>query len=313
VKLAGVAAAAASLLLAAGCGGHSNSVDRGGFTSAERSAAQTGLDTLLRTSISSIVVANTTSKGIPVCRLHLEQKTPATFRLFIVWNPRGQFARAATGNIYSWLSVLLRQEGPNLQTWHLANVASPQAVTKEFKRAASAPAEPCQILNSGRIQLIAASDATDAQTQTLLHLAHPPVVYRPAPGFVLPRIDAPGTVSLDSLRGHVAVLNFWSTSCAACASAATRLQAAAPRLKAQHVAVIGVDEFDFLADARRFLKENRITYPTLRDSGRTGKRFGVNELPQTFVLDAQGLIVAKLAGAPTQAGLRAAVARALAR
>lgn len=312
MRLAG-AVAAASIVLAAGCGGHSQGLDRGGFTTSERSAAQTGLDTLFRTSITSIVVSNTTSKGIPACRLHLEQKRPATFRLFIVWNPRGQFARAATGNIYSWLSVLLRQEGPNLQTWHLANIASAAAVTQQFKQAASTPVEPCQILNSGRIRLIEPSAATEAQTQSLLHLAHPLVVYRPAPGFVLPRLDTHGTISLESLRGHVAVLSFWSTSCPTCAAATARLQAAAAGWKAQHVAVVGVDEFDFADDARRFLTQNGITYPTLRDSGRVGKRFGVNQLPQTFVLDSHGLIVAKLAGAPTRARLQSAVARALAR
>src|SRR6185437_12658010 len=157
---------------------------------------QNALDVLYRTSVTSIVVTNTTQDGIPVCRIHLERATPATFRLFIVWNPRGQFAASETGNTFSWLTVRLREEGPDLRTWRLANVADAKSVRQAYGQTLTPPVEPCQILNTGRIQIVRSSPAIESQTRALLQIGHPTATKRLAPTFALRRIDAPGVVTL---------------------------------------------------------------------------------------------------------------------
>jgi peroxiredoxin len=308
------AAVALTVLIAAsaGCGG-SSKPDPGGFDKNQLTTAQNGLDVLYRTSVTSIVVTNTTQDGIPVCRVHLEQASPATFRLFIVWNPRGQFAASATGNTFSWLTVRLREEGPDLRTWRLANVADAASVRQAYGRTLTPPVEPCQILNTGRIQIVRSSPAIESQTRALLQLGHAVGTEQLAPTFALHRVGATGVVTLGRPAGGVTVLSFWNASCGACAAVAKELEDEWSGWEAKGVRIIGVNEFDFLADARAFIQKNHITYPIVRDSGRVGDRYNVDQLPETFVIDRQGHIAARLAGVPGRAQLAADVRRAIAR
>jgi thiol-disulfide isomerase/thioredoxin len=62
---------------------------------------------------------------------------------------------------------------------------------------------------------------------------------QPAPPFELARLDGSGTVSLESLRGRVVLLNFWATWCAPC-------EAEMPAMERLHAALAGPD-FELLA------------------------------------------------------------------
>jgi peroxiredoxin len=307
------AAVALTVLIAvsAGCGG-SSKPDRGGFDKQQLATAQDALDILYRTSVTSIVVTNTTQDGIPVCRVHLEQAKPATFNLFIVWNPRGQFAASQTGNTFSWLTVRLREQGPDLRTWRLANVADAQSVKHAYGQTLNPPVEPCEILNNGRIQIVRSSPEIESQTRALLQLGNRTATASLAPSFALPRVDASGAVTVRWPADGVTVVSFWSASCATCSAVAAQLEDESSAWKAKGVRVIGVNEFDFLADARAFIRKNHVTYPTAHDSGRVGKRYNVDQLPETFVIDRRGYIAGRFAGVPGRAQLEAGVNRAIA-
>ena len=118
-----------------------------------------------------------------------------------------------------------------------------------------------------------------------------------APALTLRRLDAPGSLSLASLRGKVVAVNFWASWCGPCRDEAPLLEQAWKRDRAKGLVVLGVDANDFAGDARRFMRAHGLTYPVLHDAhGSTLGHWGVPGLPTTFVVDRRGRVVAKVVG-----------------
>jgi cytochrome c biogenesis protein CcmG/thiol:disulfide interchange protein DsbE len=122
-------------------------------------------------------------------------------------------------------------------------------------------------------------------------------VRRPAPPLVLSRLDAPGSLSLASLRGKVVAVNFWASWCGPCRDEAPLLERTWKADGAKGLVVLGVDANDFAGDARKFMRAHGLTYPILHDAhGSTLGHWGVPGLPTTFVVDRRGRVVAKIVG-----------------
>ena len=131
----------------------------------------------------------------------------------------------------------------------------------------------------------------------LSHQQHAPRVGTVAPTFTLRRLGGPGRVSLASYRGHPVVLNFWASWCNPCKSEAAVLQRDWTSYHRRGVVFLGVDYHDLASDARRFVDAHALTFTMLRDgSGRVTGRYGINQVPETYVLNRQGRVVAHLAG-----------------
>jgi hypothetical protein len=134
----------------AGCGG--SGVDGGGMSASDRAAAQQALDTLKDTSVATIAIQISGTTGLPTtCRVHLVQRNPWKFELFMGWKPTNQ---AATGNTYSWLKVLVDRNGPDQRTWHLGTSPHASALTAATGDALSKPYERCEILGAGAIKAV---------------------------------------------------------------------------------------------------------------------------------------------------------------
>ena len=133
-----------------------------------------------------------------------------------------------------------------------------------------------------------------------------------APGFELQRIDRSGKLKLSSLRGRVVVLNFWASWCDPCRQEAPGLERLQQALQRSGTGtVLGVTYKDFAGDSRAFVRDFKLTYPMLRDDKLSlAPKFGTDKLPETFVLDRRGHIVAISRGEASQAFLNHAVARA---
>jgi cytochrome c biogenesis protein CcmG/thiol:disulfide interchange protein DsbE len=130
---------------------------------------------------------------------------------------------------------------------------------------------------------------------------------KPAPALPTQVLSRP-RVTLASLRGKPAFVNFWASWCAPCKQEAPVLERFARTLHGR-ATLVGVDWNDGVDDARGFITQYRLTYPILRDdSGDVGKAYGLSGLPTTFVLDAHGEIVQRLLGPQTLGTLRAALA-----
>jgi cytochrome c biogenesis protein CcmG, thiol:disulfide interchange protein DsbE len=119
-----------------------------------------------------------------------------------------------------------------------------------------------------------------------------------APGFALERLDEEGELDLTSLRGKVVVLNFWASWCTPCKEEAPVLEGIWRDGTRRDLAVVGLDARDFRGDAHRFMRRFGITFPVVYDGpGDIADDYGVTGLPETFVIDREGRIVAAFIGA----------------
>jgi cytochrome c biogenesis protein CcmG, thiol:disulfide interchange protein DsbE len=119
-----------------------------------------------------------------------------------------------------------------------------------------------------------------------------------APAFDLARLDGQGRISLDSLRGKPVVLNFWASWCVGCKVEADALDRLAERWTGKGVSFVGVDSQDLSSDARAFAGRYDVRYPLVHEAGDdTMHRYGVNQLPETYVLDGDGRAVLHIPGA----------------
>ena len=105
-------------------------------------------------------------------------------------------------------------------------------------------------------------------------------------------------VSTADLRGRIVVLNFWASWCDPCQLEAPILEEVARRYRSGgDVAVVGVDVQDLREKGLAFVKDNGLTYPSLRDGEDGAQRaYQVPALPETFVIDQKGRIALKVAG-----------------
>jgi cytochrome c biogenesis protein CcmG/thiol:disulfide interchange protein DsbE len=135
-----------------------------------------------------------------------------------------------------------------------------------------------------------------------------------APGLTMKRpiLNGAGQKSLADYKGQVVVLNFWASWCEPCRSEAPILQKTQAKLTAAHAGtVLGATYNDAADDSNAFEREFHVSYPSLRDVGtELADGFGTRALPETFVLDKQGRVVAVSRGVVKQAFLDRAIAEA---
>jgi len=135
-----------------------------------------------------------------------------------------------------------------------------------------------------------------------------PLIDKPAPKFALPRLDdAQKTIGLDDLRGKVWVLNVWASWCVACRAEHPLLVEFA---KKRVVPLYGLNYKDKREDATAWLARFGNPYEaSLHDfDGRVGIDFGVYGVPETFVIDQNGVIRMKHIGPLTPQVLETKIA-----
>jgi cytochrome c biogenesis protein CcmG/thiol:disulfide interchange protein DsbE len=117
-----------------------------------------------------------------------------------------------------------------------------------------------------------------------------PLIGKPAPGFELPLLHAPDkTFSQKDMLGSVWILNVWASWCPPCLvehPVVTELS------RAGIAPVVGLNYKDAREDALPWLKRNGDPYKlSVYDAaGRIGIDYGVYGVPETYVIDRQGVI-----------------------
>ncbi|MEA2705016.1 MAG: cytochrome c biosis protein CcmG, thiol:disulfide interchange protein DsbE [Actinomycetota bacterium] len=124
-----------------------------------------------------------------------------------------------------------------------------------------------------------------------------PLVGKPAPAATGATIDG-AQASLAELRGKWVVVNFFATWCVPCRLEHPDLV----RFADQHgtlgdAAVLGVVFGDNTQAVKEFRDKEGGGWPMLTDpSGRIGIDFGVAGVPESFLVDPDGVVVAKIVG-----------------
>ena len=124
-----------------------------------------------------------------------------------------------------------------------------------------------------------------------------------------------GKLSLTAYRGHVLVLNFWGSWCTVCREEASALTETAQRFHSSGVRFLGVDVADNAASAEAFMRNFKITYPSLSDPGdKIALSFNqvipVSDFPSTLVISPGGRITGRIIGKVSTPDLTSLIARA---
>jgi len=119
-----------------------------------------------------------------------------------------------------------------------------------------------------------------------------------APGFRVRLLDSGKTVDSRELIGKkILVLRFQASYCKPCARESPGLARLADRYRAKNVEFLAVHVQDTAADARAFVKTNRVSYPVALDPRLTmGNQYGFAGAPYTVVVARNGEIAARIVG-----------------
>ncbi len=126
-----------------------------------------------------------------------------------------------------------------------------------------------------------------------------PLIGAPAPDLTLPYLEYDREFDFSELDGDVVVVNFWASWCLACRTEHDALLEAAAAYADLGVSFVGVDVQDTPDNALRFLSElgRGEPYVYVEDNQSLASlEFGVLGVPETFFIDRDGTIVAKVSG-----------------
>jgi cytochrome c biogenesis protein CcmG, thiol:disulfide interchange protein DsbE len=121
------------------------------------------------------------------------------------------------------------------------------------------------------------------------------MIEKPAPAFDIPGLNQTPPLTLAGLKGHVVVVNFFASWCVPCRIEHPLLLRLAQQ---DHLPLYGIAYKDKPADANRLLTTFGDPYRQigLDQEGRVGLDFGVYGVPETYVIDANGIIRKRFVG-----------------
>jgi len=128
-----------------------------------------------------------------------------------------------------------------------------------------------------------------------------PLVGKPAPAFELPILQKPDKRFVPGdMRGKVWLLNVWASWCVSCRDEHPMLVALAKR---GVIPILGLNYKDKSDEATAWLKQfgNPYDLSVVDADGRIGIDYGVYGVPETYLIDADGVIRYKQIGPITAA------------
>lgn len=131
------------------------------------------------------------------------------------------------------------------------------------------------------------------------HVQPHALVGKPVPAVTLPDLDSGALVAVHDAPSGPRLINFFASWCAPCRVEQPQLMA----LKARGVTVVGIAYKDDPARTQALLDElgDPFAVKLVDRNGRAGVEFGVTGVPETFLVGADGVILAKHSGPLTEA------------
>lgn len=120
----------------------------------------------------------------------------------------------------------------------------------------------------------------------------PLTVGKQAPEFQLPDLNDK-EIRLSDYRGKVVFLNFWATWCKPCREEMPSMEILNKNFEKDGLVILAVsiDRVTTTKDIPPFVKGMNLTFPVLIDSwGRTDKPYKRMGVPETFIIDQEGII-----------------------
>ncbi len=120
----------------------------------------------------------------------------------------------------------------------------------------------------------------------------------PAPDISVISVATGQTLKLSDLKGKVVVLNFWATWCPPCREEIPSMMKLNSQMagKPFQMVAVSIDEGGKPA-VEEFFKRSGNSLPAYIDpSSASSKSYGLTGVPETFVIDKQGMIVKKVIG-----------------
>jgi cytochrome c biogenesis protein CcmG/thiol:disulfide interchange protein DsbE len=132
------------------------------------------------------------------------------------------------------------------------------------------------------------------------------LINKPVPDFTLAPVAAlnlPGLASPDLRKGAITLVNVWASWCVPCRTEHPLLMELAKR---EDIRVVGINYKDDPENARRFLTTLGIPFAAVGSdpNGRASVDWGVYGVPESFLVDGEGVIRLKWIGPLTAEALK---------
>jgi peroxiredoxin len=146
------------------------------------------------------------------------------------------------------------------------------------------------------ISLVLVSVLQDEPAQVPAKLSSTPENI-PAPDFTFPDLNG-RNISLSDHKGQVVLLNIWATWCGPCVYEMPSMEKLYNEFKGQNFEILAVSidtgGRDIVAP---FMKKLKLTFPALLDPKGTIKTlYGVTRIPESYIIDKQGILIGKVIG-----------------
>ena len=118
-----------------------------------------------------------------------------------------------------------------------------------------------------------------------------PELGKRAPDFTLPTLDGK-QLSLGQFRGKMVMVNFWMTSCSACATEMPYIQAVFDKWSRDDLEILAISAGEQAAFVQSFVDRRGLTFPALLDSDEAvSKIYQISVIPTTLFINADGIIM----------------------
>jgi cytochrome c biogenesis protein CcmG/thiol:disulfide interchange protein DsbE len=138
-----------------------------------------------------------------------------------------------------------------------------------------------------------------------------PLIGKAAPAVSGPALNGGGSYSLAQYNGKWVLVNFSASWCVPCRQETPQLQKFTSQHKSQGDAVVLAVAFDpnDVSNLANYLRQNDVSWPTVNDPS-AEVAFGVSQIPQSYLVDPEGTVVAKFFGTLTAAQVDSVIRKA---
>jgi cytochrome c biogenesis protein CcmG/thiol:disulfide interchange protein DsbE len=120
-----------------------------------------------------------------------------------------------------------------------------------------------------------------------------------APDYTVASVTSDDSVSVRDYRGRVVLLNLWATWCPPCEQEMPSMERLYQEMGPQGLEVVAISIDQLTPEAvRQWADERGLSFTVLQDrSGRIQQVYQTTGMPESFVVDREGVIVKKVIGA----------------